>query len=225
MTAFVKSTEFETFKDTAGTRIGFFSLEDPIPWLPMESKLDPKGKKIYFRIPPIGTSVSKDNRSINYHPPPTRDAPGDSAAAVQQTVNLSRKVSEKQTEKLSNDVADDVNVETNNNNADKNDQESVKNALEVIYQCPEPEIGLIVIVFNFKLANKNSVWQQLRYSLKESPIRMGQYAEGKEGKSKKNKFNFNQEERHSLFWEYIKKKEWKLAASFVDREVSEELQK
>lgn len=33
------------------------------------------------------------------------------------------------------------------------------------------------------------------------------------------KFNFDQEERHRLFWQYVRDKDWKSAASFIDKKV------
>jgi hypothetical protein len=34
-----------------------------------------------------------------------------------------------------------------------------------------------------------------------------------------NKYHFDQAERHRMFWQFIRDKEWKSAASFVDKKV------
>ena len=40
-----------------------------------------------------------------------------------------------------------------------------------------------------------------------------------QNETKVDDFPFDQEERHRLFWQFIRDKEWKSAASFIDKKV------
>jgi hypothetical protein len=46
----------------------------------------------------------------------------------------------------------------------------VSTCLEVLWNCPEPDLGPAVVAVNVKLRGFNK-WQQMSYSLKESAIR------------------------------------------------------
>ena len=43
-------------------------------------------------------------------------------------------------------------------------------AFETVWQCPGPDLGNVIIVCNFRVRNSDR-WQQLRYSMRESPVR------------------------------------------------------
>lgn len=96
---------------------------------------------------------------------------------------------------------------------------TAREMLEIVWNCPEPLLGTVVIVFNFKLRDDNKGWKQLRYSMKESPIRMNEYAtdSSKATNVQAKQFKFNQERRHNNFWNYIRDKEWEAAAGFIDK--------
>ncbi len=58
----------DIYSPESGRRAGSFVLDAPIPWLPMLSKIDSTGRKIYHRSAPEYVTMSKDGVSINYLP-------------------------------------------------------------------------------------------------------------------------------------------------------------
>ena len=53
---------------------------------------------------------------------------------------------------------------------DKNGNEITPRMIDVVWQCPKPDSGAVVVAVNFKLRGDNT-WRKLSYSLKESPFR------------------------------------------------------
>jgi hypothetical protein len=89
-------------------------------------------------------------------------------------------------------------------------------AVEMLWNCPPPNLGPVVVTVNLRLRNEK-FWRKLSYSLKESPIRMngGEEEEGGEGE----RYLFNQEERHDVFWSFIREQNWEAVESFFEKKV------
>ncbi len=104
--------------------------------------------------------------------------------------------------------------------ADK--EEIVSTEFQAVWACPGPELGTVVVTLNLRLRNSGQ-WQQLSYSLKESPIRVNQaVVPGSEDVAKSlgkdgAKFAFDQEDRHRKFWAFVRDKQWEAVASFLEK--------
>lgn len=89
---------------------------------------------------------------------------------------------------------------------------------ELIWNCPEPDLGNIIFVVNFKL-NDVEGWNQVRSTLKESPIRVNLFNNLDSEDANSKKFMFDQVERHRQFWNFIREKDYNSLASFIHKKV------
>ena len=92
-------------------------------------------------------------------------------------------------------------------------------AVEMLWNCPPPNLGPVVVTVNLRLRNEK-VWKKLTYSLKESPIRMNagddeDDVNGEDGE----RYLFDQEERHDVFWSFIREQNWDAVESFFEKKV------
>ncbi len=72
-----------------------------------------------------------------------------------------------------------------------------------------------MVTVNLRLRNEK-FWRKLTYSLKESPIRMNANDdEVEEGE----RYLFDQEERHDIFWRFIREQNWDAVESFFEKKV------
>lgn len=67
-------------------------------------------------------------------------------------------------------IYNDTRFSHNRDAKDDDSEVSVKNDFEIVWQCPPPYVGDVVIVFNFRI-EESEKWYQVRYSLIESSIR------------------------------------------------------
>jgi hypothetical protein len=208
MGAFVKDKNLDIYSEDSGRKAGAFVIDAPIPWLPMLSKVDGAGRKVYYRAPPDYVSQSKDGVSVNYLPergkrkiPEISHPQGGGGGGGGEDGGGSS----------ANHGKDDGTVSTTMTVA--------KDGFELVWNCPEPLLGTVVLVFNFKLKDYEDHWIQLRYSMKESPIRVGEYATvgDKKDSAEAKQYKFNQEKKHINFWQFIRDKNWTAAASYVDK--------
>jgi hypothetical protein len=186
LAAYVKDSAYDIYSPESGRKTGSFSLDAPIPWLPMLSKIDSTGRKVYYRQAPEYVSQSKDGISVNYCPEKGH-----------------RKIIEP-TDATESAAATPA---------------SSKDGFEIVWNCPEPLIGTVVLVFSFLLKGGEGNWLKLRYSMKESVIRTGEYATYGENKNKEEikQYNFSPEKKHVKFWSFIRDKNWAAAATFIDK--------
>jgi hypothetical protein len=96
-------------------------------------------------------------------------------------------------------------------------------AVEMLWNCPPPNLGPVVVTVNLRLRNEK-VWKKLTYSLKESPIRMNagddeDEVNGEDGE----RYLFDQEERHDVFWSFIREQNWDAVESFFEKKVDSPL--
>jgi hypothetical protein len=104
--------------------------------------------------------------------------------------------------------------------------------LRLMWSCPGPDLGVVSITVNFKFRGASSAadkWQQLSYSLKESPIRVALVGTGAPKDTANNAdldrtlgkdgicFSFDQEDRHRKFWDFVRDKKWDAVASFLEK--------
>lgn len=186
VSATIKETRTDTFSEKAGTKIGDFSLDAPIPWLPTYTALDEKGRPTQRREPPKALCPSKDNHSLIFRKP---------------LYSIGASLVPKEAD------------------SDTPTTEANQTVFDAVWNCPEPDLGTIVIVVNFCFIDSKE-WHQLRYSLRESPVRIVQGSgnvASADVSAGNEKFSFDQVERHRLFWQFIRNKEWKSAASFIDK--------
>lgn len=100
-------------------------------------------------------------------------------------------------------------------------------AFKSVWSCPGPGLGVVTVCANFRHRGSPHGWQQLSYSMKESPIRM---TTGARGASVSNQgelgtttdregvvYSFDQEDRHRRFWGYVRDKQWEAVASFIEK--------
>lgn len=234
LTVHAKNSEREIFTSSSGLRLGSFSPDSPIPWLPILTKVDPHGRRQIVRAPLVDAKLSGDGHSLIYRPLP--DTTKDNASMT-NAVSMSMKPTT-------------LNSDLSQNAVNSPETPPHKSQLEIVWLCPEPNQGPAVITFTCKIltpsaigsdldddsnqnqkspmkavsrqdkeAMRTSEWIELRMSLKESPICANAYATTNANGSKKasKKFDFNQEERHTHFWNYVRAKEWKSAAAFIDK--------
>jgi hypothetical protein len=103
------------------------------------------------------------------------------------------------------------------------------NYLDVVWECPHAfELGAVVVNVNLKLRGSNR-WQALKYSLRESPIRLvnqnddgsvdstavQQVVVNAEGE----RFLFDQVAQHAQLWDAIRSKNWDILDSMLDEKV------
>ena len=88
-------------------------------------------------------------------------------------------------------------------------------AVEMLWQCPPPNMGAVVVTVNFRLRTEN-FRRKLTYSLRESPIRMNTL-EGDDDVVAEDgaRYLFDQEERHMIFFRFIQDRNWQAVESFL----------
>lgn len=91
-------------------------------------------------------------------------------------------------------------------------------AVEMLWHCPPPNLGPVVVTVNIRLRNEK-FWRKLTYSLKESPIRMNAMDEDGVNGEDGERYLFNQEERHDVFWTYVREQNWEAVESFFEKKV------
>ena len=89
-------------------------------------------------------------------------------------------------------------------------------AVEMLWTCPPPNMGPVVVNVNFRLRSEN-FRRKLTYSLKESPIRMNTLAGDDVVAEDGARFLFDQEERHMVFFRFIQDRNWEAVASFLEK--------
>ena len=89
-------------------------------------------------------------------------------------------------------------------------------AVEMLWYCPAPNLGPVVVTVNVRLRGEK-FWRKLTYSLKESPIRMN--ANDDEDGEVSERYLFDQEERHDVFWRFIREQNWDAVESFFEKKV------
>ena len=137
----VKDSRTDIFSENSGMKVGDFSLDRAIPWLPTITVIDEKGKPVQRREPPKTMYPSKDEHSIIYQKPMYDHKDYQSLQPSQSDDHSSITA-----------PPEDVTV------------------LDIAWNCPKPDLGVVVIVVNFRFVDSNE-WHQLRYSLRESAIR------------------------------------------------------
>ena len=109
-------------------------------------------------------------------------------------------------------------------------EEFASNTIDIVWECPSAfELGSAMVTVNLKLRGSTK-WQTLKYSLRESPIRIvnsladdasvssasvEQVVINAEGE----RFLFDQSARHAEFWELIRLKKWEAIDSMLDEKV------
>jgi hypothetical protein len=91
-----------------------------------------------------------------------------------------------------------------------------------VWFCPGPNSGPAVVHVNFRRRN-SLTWEKLTYSLKESTTRVNIGGKGKPsdvGGDPMSAFKFDQEERHTAFWNYVRENKWEVVAGYIDAKVS-----
>lgn len=195
--AMSKASRYEIFSASAGQRLGKFDLDAPVPWLPMLKTVDGKGRVKYSRETLKGFVYSKNEQCVTY-----------------------RESSLKKSHESKHMANDPYTLKAKEEGVAHPEDED-KKKFDIVWSCPvEENLGVIVIVLNIKVRNSNE-WLQLRYSVKESAIKFNALGELKVKElAGKKAILFDQEERHRMFWQHIREKDYKAAASFVDRRVS-----
>lgn len=138
-----KDSVTDIFSDKSGRRVGNFQLTAPIPWLPTLMGVDSHGKPKPYREAPPEFSTSTDNYSIMFRELLEVDENG-------ERIETKKDTKDAEEAPAGGDISE--------------------TEFELAWHCPEPNLGNIVFVVNFKFRDSNE-WHHLRYSLNESPIR------------------------------------------------------
>jgi hypothetical protein len=90
----------------------------------------------------------------------------------------------------------------------------------MVWFCPGPNSGPAVIHVNFRRRN-SLTWEKLTYSIKESTTRVNVVGKGKPdvGGDAMSAFKFDQEERHTAFWNYVRENKWNIVEGYIDPKV------
>lgn len=243
LTVVAKDTVYDMFPATSGQKIGYFKLDYPPPWEMGVAILDPLGiKKPRRAVIPDGLADSKDGQSCLYIKPEQKKEGEKEEVIDTKAVGRDTKEKESQARGASaaklkaEDKKGGVGVvaaastgpaqaETAGHRGEAGNDEPVVETTNftVVWMCPAPNLGPAMVVLNMKRKHSDE-WIRLNYSLKESVIRIN--TNKKEGSSVAKEemvvpsvFDFDQEERHVAFWDYVREKKWNAVEGFLDKKV------
>ena len=120
------------------------------------------------------------------------------------------------------------NVLLNNDGSLKEDFTS--NTIDVVWECPNAfELGPVVATVNLRLRGSTK-WQTLKYSLRESPIRILNNRDDASVSSASvqqvvvnadgERFLFDQSAKHAEFWNLVQAKNWEAVDTMLDEKVT-----
>lgn len=104
------------------------------------------------------------------------------------------------------------------------------NTIDVVWECPDAfELGPVIVTVNLRLRGSFK-WQTLKYSLRESPIRIVNNRDDASASSASvqqvvvnaegERFLFDQSAKHAEFWNLIRAKNWEALDSMLDEKVA-----
>eukprot|EP00981_Chlorochromonas_danica_P005093 scaffold1034_cov175-Ochromonas_danica.AAC.19 len=208
--AMSKSARQDIFLPTSGLLLGKFQLDAPVPWLPVIKEVDAKGRIKHHREVHPGMIQSKDGLSAIFRETMAK-------IPVKMIKDESR-IEEEGKETKGQDIDPDNVIDREQMENDIEEELAHLKKMDVVWTCPTDEnLGVAIIVVNVRLRDSTE-WLQLRCSLKESHIRVNAAGELKVKEiGSKRPMMFDQEERHRLFWKHIRQKDYRSAATFIDR--------
>jgi hypothetical protein len=151
----------DIFSTNSGTKVGSFDPGAAIPWLPTIIAFDEKGKPIQKREMSAAFTQSKDTHSIIFR-----------GSGVSHQKKESAIPENKETAEGDADRKEEAEAEEEPEEEKEMDSSDV---FDILWNCPDPELGTVVMVVNFCFTDSTTVWHQLRYSLRESAVRLGIY--------------------------------------------------
>jgi hypothetical protein len=143
-TSAAKSTRMDMFSPQSGEKVGLFSLETAIPWLPTVVVMDATGRSKTQRAPVSDLSYTLDQRAVVYRLP-------ESMEAVENNAHEHHG----EQEPIESSMASVSGLVTD---------------VETVWQCPPPKQGGVTFVVNYRLKG-STTWNELTCSVKESPLR------------------------------------------------------
>lgn len=86
----------------------------------------------------------------------------------------------------------------------------------IVWFCCGPDLGPAFVNVSYRLKD-SSTWLHLKYSLKESAMRMNAAPQAGALQAQPERFNFDQEGRHTTFWNFVRDKNWDGVHAMLDK--------
>ena len=190
----VKEFRYDMFSPQSGQVIGRFLPDAPLPYEPHKATYDARLQRMRRQVP-TGLTRTRDESACLYR-----------------------------AELLQDKYGEDL---------------PLPGSVSVVWKCPGPDQGHALVVANVRRKNEQK-WLKLTWSLKESLIRIFSKENEKEEANARKKLNktqaglgadamafktdpaakfagFDQERQHTLFWGYIRDKQFDAAEAFLEK--------
>lgn len=160
--AYIKQSRLDIYSAESSIKVGRFSLDTVIPWLPSLTAVDNLGRSKLYRPLPPNMKYTLDQQAIVYKLLTTEEtAHADPQTAPTPELPASLESAEPNTEFLDGPMSEGEPLIK---------KDIFASTAEVVWLCPQPRLGGVIFVLNYRLKDSNE-WRELTYSVKESPLR------------------------------------------------------
>lgn len=167
--AYIKQSRLDIYSADSAIKAGKFSLETAIPWLPSLTTVDLMGRAKPYRAIPPDMKYTLEQQAVVYK-----------LLEEQEKNNNEELLKEAIPAQVASLRPSEFLAPTDEPIVDERRPMSPNEVLvkknlfaseaEVVWLCPEPRLGGVVFVVNYRIKDSNE-WKELTYSVKESPLR------------------------------------------------------